>query len=66
MAQFPMRPSPDMRVWECRRLYCVHVPRKNTLADYASDGVISTYATSANREKRQTHTFSVSDEMDIQ
>nr|GEV06270.1 mini-chromosome maintenance complex-binding protein [Tanacetum cinerariifolium] len=38
MAQFPMRPSPDMRVWECRRLYCVHVPRQNTWADYASNG----------------------------
>ncbi|GKA53488.1 RNA-directed DNA polymerase, eukaryota [Tanacetum coccineum] len=37
----------------------------NTWADYASDSVISMNATSANLEKRQTNTCSVSDEMDI-
>ncbi|GKA56795.1 minichromosome maintenance complex-binding protein [Tanacetum coccineum] len=66
VAQFPMGPSPDMRVWERRLLYCVPVPGQNTWADSASEGVISTYATSANREKRQRDTCSVSDEMDIQ
>nr|GEX06174.1 hypothetical protein [Tanacetum cinerariifolium] len=55
VAQFPMGPSPDMRV-----------PGQNTWADSASEGVISTYATSANREKRQRDTCFVSDEMDIQ
>nr|GEY28066.1 hypothetical protein [Tanacetum cinerariifolium] len=55
-----------MRVWEHRRFYCVHVPGQNTWVDYASKGPISTYATSANRAKRQTGTCSDSDEMDIQ
>ncbi|GJW88554.1 hypothetical protein Tco_0163894 [Tanacetum coccineum] len=54
VAQFPMGPSPDMRVLG-----------HNTWADYASDSVISMNATSANLEKRQTNTCSVSDEMDI-
>ncbi|GKC41443.1 minichromosome maintenance complex-binding protein, partial [Tanacetum coccineum] len=66
VAQFPMGPSPDTRVWERCLLYCVPVPGQNTWADSASEGVICANATSANREKRQRDACSVSDEMDIQ
>lgn len=30
VAQFPMGPSPDMRVWERRLLYCVPVSTVNS------------------------------------
>lgn len=68
VSQFAMNPSADMRVWERRLLYCVPVPGLNSWADSTSDGVVSTCtnATSANREKRQRDTCSVSAEVDMQ
>ncbi|KAK1415433.1 hypothetical protein QVD17_31214 [Tagetes erecta] len=66
VSQFPMDPSPDMRVWERRLLYCVSVPGQNSWADVTSDSVVNTYAASASREKRLRDTCSVSDEVEMQ
>ncbi|KAK9069591.1 hypothetical protein SSX86_011495 [Deinandra increscens subsp. villosa] len=66
VSQFPMGPSPDMRVWERRLLYRVPVPGQNLWADVTSDGVANTFATLASREKRQRDDCPVYDEVEMQ
>nr|XP_043613110.1 mini-chromosome maintenance complex-binding protein [Erigeron canadensis] len=66
VSQFSMGPSPDIRIWERRLLYCVPVPGQNPWADSTSEAVITMHATSANREKRHREAFSVSEEVEMQ
>ncbi|KAJ8763975.1 hypothetical protein K2173_004839 [Erythroxylum novogranatense] len=41
VSQFPMPPSPDVRIWERRLLYCIPVPGLNTWAESASEPAIN-------------------------
>ncbi|KAI7747223.1 hypothetical protein M8C21_023938 [Ambrosia artemisiifolia] len=66
VSQFPMGPSPDTWLWDRRLLLCVPVPGQNSWADSTSDGSINTHAITANQEKRQRDTCSVSSEVEMQ